>query len=139
MKISTDPAVAEIFDKYPIKAKADMIALRKLVMDTAGSMDNLSYLKETLKWGEPSYLTNIGSTLRMDWKAKNPDQYSLYFQCNSRLVDTFKVIFGDTFTYEGRRALIFDLGKPIPQTEVQECIKAALQYHRVKDSATLGI
>ncbi|WP_298247077.1 hypothetical protein [uncultured Christiangramia sp.] len=32
-----------------------------------------------LKWSEPAFRSNIGSTLRIDWKSKNPEQYALYF------------------------------------------------------------
>ena len=57
-------------------------------------------LEETLKWGEPSYLTKYGSTVRMDWKEKNPEQFAVYFKCTSALVPTFKTIYKDKFKFE---------------------------------------
>lgn len=93
----------------------------------------------TLKWGEPSFVTKIGSTLRMDWKSKAPDQYALYFQCTSRLVDTFRMVFNHKFHYKGNRAIVFRLNQKIPVMELKECIKATLTYHEVKHLITLGI
>lgn len=116
-----------------------MEALRKLVLEAASEMEGLTSLEETLKWGEPSYLAKNGSTLRMDWKEKKPDQYALYFKCTSKLVETFKEVFHDQFTYEGNRAIVFKLDHPIPERELKECIKAALGYHKVKHLPRLGI
>jgi len=96
-------------------------------------------LEETLKWGEPSFVTKNGSTLRMDWKEKMPNQYAMYFQCTSRLVDTFRLVFDDKFQFEGKRAIVFQLNRKIPESELKECIKASLTYHKVKGLITLGI
>ena len=98
--LSTGPEVDAVFAGYPDIVKDKMLELRKLVIETADEIEGLSHLEETLKWGEPSYLAKNGSTLRMDWKAKNPNQYALYFNCNSSLVETFKMIYGDLFKYE---------------------------------------
>ena len=67
-------------------------------LETAKEIEEITKLEETLKWGEPCYITKTGSTLRMDWKAKTPTQYALYFKCTSRLVETFKLHFKNTFT-----------------------------------------
>lgn len=70
---------------------------------------------------------------------KTLDQYAMYLQCTSKLVDTFRLVFGPTFTYEGSRAIVFPLNQKIPEAELKECIKACLRYHKVKDQMTLGI
>ena len=75
----------------------------------------------------------------MDWKEKTPDQYAMYFQCTSRLVDTFRLVFGRTFQYEGKRAIVFQINQKIPESELKACIKATLTYHNVKGLITLGI
>lgn len=115
-----------------------MAVLRDLVLDVAVGIADLYKLEETLKWGEPSYVTKHGSTLRMDWKARSPDQYALYFQCSSRLVPTFKVVFGELFQYEGSRAIIFKVGEAIPKDEVRQCIAMTLNYHKLKHLPLLG-
>ncbi|BDD10830.1 hypothetical protein FUAX_32620 [Fulvitalea axinellae] len=135
----TDPKVDEVFANYPDGVRDKMLFLKKLVIETAKETDGVDKLEETLKWGEPSFVTKNGSTLRMDWKRKSPDQYAMYFQCSSRLVETFRAVFEDRFEYEGNRAIIFQLDQDIPVTELKECIKATLTYHKVKHLITLGI
>lgn len=108
-------------------------------MQTADEMEEVNEITETLKWGEPSFVTKYGSTLRIDWKEKSPDQYAMYFQCSSRLIHTFRLVFDGIFQFEGKRAIIFNLNDNIPVQELKECIKAALRYHQVKDLMTLGI
>ncbi|WP_162343282.1 DUF1801 domain-containing protein [Cyclobacterium salsum] len=135
----TNPNVKEVFDRYPDPIRGKMLFLRELIIETAEETEGVDELVETLKWGEPSFLTKNGSTIRMDWKTKTPEQYALYFQCSSRLVDTFRMVFDRTFHYEGNRAIIFAINQQIPVPELKECIKAALRYHKVKDQLTLGI
>jgi len=138
MTIDTDPRVKPKFASYPKEIKPKMEALRKLVFETAEEIDSIEHLEETLKWGEPSYLVKKGSTLRMDWKAKAPHQYAMYFKCTSKLVITFKEIFGDTFRYEKNRAILFDLDSKVPKKELKECIRMTLLYHSLKDLELLG-
>lgn len=139
LTITTNPAVESIFANYPAAVRPKMLALRELVVETASETAGIAHLEETLKWGEPSYLTKHGSTLRMDWKEKSPEQYALYFKCTSRLVETFRLVFKDTFAFEGNRAIVFQMEDKIPKGALKACIQAALTYHKVKHLATLGI
>ena len=133
-----NPQVAEKFKQYPPQVKKKIKHLRKLIIDTAKEHVSIDKLEETLKWGEPSYLTKNGSTIRIDWKEKNPNQYAMYFKCTSKLVSTFKVVFGDTFKYENTRAILFTFEDEIPTEELKECIEMALTYHTIKDKPLLG-
>ena len=139
LAVKTDPAVEDVFSNYPDFVRQKMLYLRHLVIETAKETGEVSAVEETLKWGEPAFLTKNGSTLRMDWKPKAPNQYAIYFQCTSRLVDTFRLVFGQTFHYEGKRAIIFQMNQKVPVDEIKACIKAALRYHKVKHLITLGI
>ena len=139
LKITTDARVAEKYRSYPPHVRAKIKALRKLVLDTAKTIESIETVEETLKWGEPSFVVDNGSTLRVDWKSKTPEQYAMYFKCTSKLVDTFQEVFGDTFNYEGSRAIVFQLGEKVPEDELKQCIKATLTYHDVKHLAKLGI
>ena len=139
LQIKINPQVELVFDNYPDTVRKKLIALRKLIIESAVEIDEVTLLEETLKWGEPAYLTEYGSTIRIGWKSKSPDQYGMYFQCTSRLVETFRVIFKNTFEFEGKRAIIFQMENEIPAEELQYCVKAALTYHKVKHLPTLGI
>ncbi|AFL80366.1 protein of unknown function (DU1801) [Aequorivita sublithincola DSM 14238] len=138
MELTSDSKVDEVFKSYPKEVKQQMLHLRKLVLKTASEIEDLEILEETLKWGEPSYVTKHGSTLRMDWKQKNPEQYAMYFKCTSKLVETFKVVFKDKFNFEKSRAILFNLDEKIPETELKECITMALTYHKIKQLPLLG-
>lgn len=139
LQIKTNPEVEMVFNNYPDSIRNKLMTLRKLVIETASEIDAITELEETLKWGEPSYLTKSGSTLRIDWKSKKPDTYALYFKCTSRLVETFKLVFKDTFKYEGNRAIVFSIQDKPPKDALKKCIKAALTYHKVKHLPRLGI
>lgn len=139
LKITTDPAFETKMTNYPDFVRDNLKTLRKLVIDTAKETPEIEAIEETLKWGEPSFITKHGSTLRMDWKEKTPDQYQMYFKCTSRLVETFKHVYGDFFEYEKTRAIIFKLDQKVPKKELKKCIKATLMYHKVKDDISLGL
>ena len=128
-----------VIDSYPEHVSDRLYVLRQLILDCTEELESITELKETLMWGEPSYLAKKGSTIRIDWKAKNLDQYALYFKCTSKLVTTFKEIYGDTFEYENNRALVFQMDQTIPTEEIKQCIKAALTYHTVKEFPDLRI
>lgn len=139
MTLTTDQAFETKIADYPDFVRSKMQFLRELVIKTAKEIPELKNLHETLKWGEPSFVTKHGSTLRMDWKKKTPDQYQMYFKCTSRLVETFKKKYGDFFEYENNRAIIFQLDQKISVSELKQCIKATLNYHKVKHEISLGI
>jgi len=129
----TNPAVAQVFEAYPPQVRGKMLALRELVLRTAAKTSGVGPLEETLKWGEPAYLTTqskSGSTVRMDWKAKRPEQYSMYFNCQTKLVETFKTLFPKDFQFEGNRAIVFKLADAVPLDSLAFCVAAALTYHR---------
>jgi hypothetical protein len=139
LKITTSPDFEAKLATYPDLVGSKLQYLRELVIETAKEIPEITHLEETLKWGEPSFLTKTGSTLRMDWKNKTPNQYQMYFKCTSRLVETFRLVFGQLFEYEKSRAIIFQLDQEIPVRELKKCIRATLMYHKVKNDLTLGI
>lgn len=139
LKINQAPQVLEKFQAYPDDIRAKLAHLRHLIIETASEQENIKVLEETLKWGEPSYLVKKGSTIRIDWKAKSPQQYAMYFKCTSKLVPTFKTVYGDLFRYEKNRAILFRLDDDVPDEALRACILAALRYHLVKGDPVLGM
>jgi len=124
--------VEQKFQSYPNNIRQKMLSLRKLIYEVAENTAGVGELKETLKWGEPSYLTSktkSGTTIRIDWKQKNPDQYALYVNCKTSLVAEFKTMFSTKLKYEGNRAIIFSIKEVLPKEELRICIAMALRYH----------
>lgn len=138
LKIKQNPQVISKFQDYPDGIRPKLNHLRQLILETASEIESIKELEETLKWGEPSYLVKKGSTIRIDWKSKNPNQYAMYFKCTSKLVPTFKTVFGDLFQYEKTRAILFGMEEEIPEKELKECIEMALTYHTIKNKPLLG-
>lgn len=88
-------------------------------------------LEETLKWGQPSYLTRetkSGSTIRID-RMKSSNQVAMYFHCQTDLVATFRELYPNELTYAGNRAVILDADNEIPEAALRHCIGLALTYH----------
>lgn len=131
------PNVTIKFASYPENVAILLKKLRDLIYQVA-SQEGIADLTETVKWGEPSYVSPIGSTLRFDWKAKAPHQYCLYFNCNTSLVETFKEIYGDIFTFEGKRAIVFKLDDTLPIEALSHCIAMTLRYKKIKHLPLLG-
>ncbi len=131
--------IEKIFNYFPENISEKLLFLRQIILDTASENKMLGKLEETLKWGEPSYLTKNGSTVRLGYKKSNPEQYAIYFHCKTKLVDTFKELYRDQFKFEGNRAILFNLGDVIPINELKHCISLSLNYHNIKQLPMLGV
>jgi hypothetical protein len=133
-----DDEVARKFAAYPPAISRKLMALRRLILETAATTEGVGALQETLKWGEPAYVTaqtGSGSTVRIDWKKSDPTHYAMYFNCQTSLVETFRTTFSDDFIYDGNRALVFEIDKALPQQALKLCIAASLTYHLAKRTA----
>ncbi len=134
----TDTAVADVFESYPPAIRKKILGLRKLIYEVAAQDKSIGALEECLKWGEPAYLAKSGSAVRINWKASSPDHLFVYFNCKTKLVETFKELYGDSFVYQGNRALAFSLSEEIPLAPLRHCIALSLNYHRIKHLPLLG-
>lgn len=132
-----NPEVSAVFNNYPEKMREKLMFLRQLIFETAAATEGVGELDETLKWGEPSYLTpktKSGSTVRIDWKKINEGQYAMYFKCTTNLVETFREKYPTEFKFGGNRSIIFNEEDEIPVKELSDCIALALTYHLNKKS-----
>lgn len=131
--------VAEKFDAYPESMRERLYFLRHLILETASEMNDLGDVEETLKWGEPSYISKPGSAVRIDWKESDPQHYGMYFHCRTTLIETYRELYGDQLKFDGNRAIIFEKEDEIPIDALKHCIALALVYHRVKHLLLLGV
>ena len=132
MDAKSPPAkVKSAFHEFPVPARDVLLAARKKIFALAKSSD-VGQLTETLKWGQPAYLTEetkAGSTIRLGLQGGEP---AAFFTCSSSLVDGFRADFPDALIYHGNRALT--LSHPFP-VELDICLSRALTYHRSKRPA----
>jgi hypothetical protein len=127
----SNPAVDGVFEAYPKPVKAKLLALRRLIRDTAKATQGVGALEETLKWGQPSYLTTeskSGSTVRIDQVKADAGQVAVYFHCQTNLVETFRELYPE-LRYSGNRAILLDAGDRLPEAELRHCVALALTYH----------
>jgi Domain of unknown function (DU1801) len=139
MEVITSEEVSNKIKKYPKDVQLKLEFLRKLILEKASEIESINKIEETLKWGEPSFTTKQGSTIRIDWKEKYPNQYAMYFHCKTKLVDTFRERYKNTFKFESNRAIIFNMNDNIPVEELKHCIELSLLYHSIKDKPMLGL
>jgi hypothetical protein len=131
----SDTAVAAVFSGFPAPIRQQLLMLRKLILETAAATEGVGPIEECLKWGEPAYLTAVtksGSTIRLGWNKKVPQQYAMYFNCKTNLIESFRTAFANDFKFAGNRALIFELGETPPLEPLRLCVRSALTYHQQK-------
>jgi hypothetical protein len=127
----TDPAVAAVFGAYPKPLQTRLLALRRLILDTAKVTRGVGALEETLKWGQPSYLTTAtksGSTIRIDQVKAVPSQVALFFHCQTDLVATFRELYPE-LRFGGNRSILLNAEDAVPEAPLGHCVALALTYH----------
>ena len=130
----SDPKVAAAFSSYPNRLREKLLALRRLILDTAKATHGVGALEETLKWGQVSYLTSeskSGSTIRIDRVKSEPDRYAIYFHCQTNLVATFRELYPE-LSYGGNRCILLDATAELPKDALRHCVGLALTYHLAK-------
>jgi Domain of unknown function (DU1801) len=127
--------VTAVFEAYPEPIRTKLLALRQIILETAVSTPGVGGIVETLKWGQPSYLTvkpKSGTTIRIAAHKTEPNCVALYVHCQTNLIDTFRQLYPSQFSYEGNRAILLNLQAEFPQKELRHCIMLALTYHLKK-------
>ena len=128
--------VAAVFNRYPRQTQQRLGALRDLILTTAEATGGVGPLEETLKWGQPSYLTSesgSGTTIRIDAVKTDPTEVAIYVNCQTDLVATFRGLYPD-LAYEKDRAIRLPVIGKMPEKALRHCIALALTYHARKKS-----
>jgi Domain of unknown function (DU1801) len=136
---SSDPAVDAVFAAYPIPLRTRLLALRRLILETARTTAGVGALQETLKWGQPSYLTTetkSGSTIRIDRVKSATDQYAIYFHCQTDLVESFREHYPRELNCVGNRCIVLNVADALPEPALRHCVALALTYHLTKRKTT---
>ncbi len=125
-----DPDVEARFRSFPEPARRGLLTLRGLIFETAESTPEVGALEETLKWGQPAYLTpqtGSGSTIRLGLPKQGG--FAIYTHCQTTILSDFRSLFPDDFAYEGNRAVRFKDGEALPLDKLRLLIHRALTYH----------
>ncbi|WP_121063988.1 DUF1801 domain-containing protein [Chachezhania antarctica] len=122
-------AVADAFASMPEAARAGLLALRGLIFEVAAETEGVGPLEETLKWGQPAYLTKAtkaGSTIRLG--VPKQGGFAVYVHCQTTILSDFRDVFPDGFDYEGNRAVRFPEGTAPPLDALRLLVRSALTY-----------
>lgn len=123
-------AVAAAFAEFPEPVRPGLLALRGLIFRVAQDLPEVGRLEETLKWGQPAYLTpetRTGTTLRLG--VPKAGGFAIYAHCQTTVIADFRALFPEDFTYEGNRAVLFRESGEVKEAPLRLLIRAALTYH----------
>jgi len=130
--------VIETLERYPEPVRIRLLEIRDLILATAAQTEGVGVLTETLKWGEPAFLTEAsgsGTTIRLGTIKSAPDACAVLFNCKTTLVETFRAQFSEEFVFDGNRALLVPTTGALPREALALCLHAALTYHQRKLAA----
>ncbi len=126
-----DPNVERAFSGFPSPARDGLLQLRQRIFDVAARTECVGRLEETLKWGQPAYLTpqtKSGTTIRLG--CPKAGGFAIYVHCQTSIVSDFRALFPNDFDYEGNRAVQFSTMEGLPIEKLDLFITSALTYHR---------
>lgn len=129
-EMTHNPAL-EMIMQMPERTRDRLLAVRTLILHTAAGTEGVGPVEEALRWNEPSFLTSAtgsGSTVRISARGQTGG-IAIFFNCQTDLVETFRRLYPDCFTFDGNRALVLAPGTPLPESELAHCISLALTYH----------
>ncbi|MEX0444761.1 hypothetical protein, partial [Xenorhabdus sp. SGI246] len=85
--------VHSVFDHYPELYQVPLLTIRELIFDIAAKTEGVGFITETLKWGQPSYLTletGTGTTIRLG--RFSDSRMAIFFHCQTTLIDSKRLI-----------------------------------------------
>jgi len=136
MEAFQQPEVEAVFDAYPTGLKARLLHLRQQIFFVAAKNDRIGPLTETLKWGQPSYLTaqsKSGVTVRIDRikqkSGQTEEEYGMFVHCQTSLVSTWRDLYTGSLDFDGNRCIRFTATEDPPEDALRHCIGMALTYH----------
>ena len=133
MHYPTAPNVAAAFEVFPAPERKTLLRLRDVIFEVAKSDARIGPLQETLRWGQPSYLTattKSGTAIRLALTKKG--ECALFTHCQTTVMSDFRNQFPDEFAYEDNRALIPGAGFEDKIALLSMFMVAAMTYHRKK-------
>ena len=125
------PDLIHKLQSWPTRAVQHAHVIRALFLQTAQDIDAYN-LEESLKWGEPAWRPKKGgTTLRVAWSTKSPDELGLFVDCKSDLCARMQWDFPSTFRFVAPRAMYLQLDRNVPETAVTQLAQMAFRYKRV--------
>ena len=138
MEFVTCERALRIIQAHPEPIRSKLTELRNLIVAVAQRSTTVTKLAESVKWGQPSYLSNCGSAVRIAWSDKSPRTVQMYVNCQTSLGETYRELYGNVLELRGVREIVLQLQKPLPTEILSHCIELALHYKRLRTLPMLG-
>jgi hypothetical protein len=117
--------IAKVFAAMPVDVAQVLRDARLEIFRIAGEAEGIGSLTETLKWGEPAYLTEApktGTTLRL---GQIGGRAAVMVPCSTTIIEDARAVFGEQPEFSGKRGLILGGERQV----FDYVINAALTYH----------
>lgn len=125
-----DSAVERAYSCFDHRARKRLLDLREMIFEAAEQMPRVGRVEETLKWGQPAYLTpetKAGSTLRLG--VPRQGGVAIFAHCQTTIISDFRHLFPRAFSYDGNRAVLLDVEGGLDINRLRFLIAMALTYH----------
>ncbi|MFY0617861.1 DUF1801 domain-containing protein [Shimia sp.] len=125
--------VSSYIDSLPPAPRAHLNLLQQIIRNAADT-SAATPLTENLKWGQPSYAPpkGMGTPIRLSWSEKTPDHVAFLVHCQTSLVEEWRLMFGETYVFDGNRAVHLQVAQPLPKDALHQMAVMALTYHTRK-------
>ena len=100
-----------------------------MIFEVARETPGVGALEETLKWGQPSYLTpetKSGTTIRL--AVAKSGAPGVFTHCQTRVIPEFRSVFPEDFTYDGNRGVLLYARDTPDDARLRMLIRSALTY-----------
>lgn len=133
------PQVEAAFDVTDSVARDGLLTLRNLIFETAETLSGIGQIEETLRWGQPAYLTSqtkSGTTIRLG--IPQSGRFALFVHCQTSVISEFTQTFPAWDRTDGTRAVVFDSVDQLDPVRHSWLITRALTYHKPQISVACG-
>ena len=122
------PEIEAAFQGFDESARDQLLAFREMIFEIGASLDMVSRVEESLKWGQPSYAPapKTGTPIRLGQSKSG--EATLFVHCQTTLVGDLASLGGHDLRTVDNRAVV--LPKDLTTSpELLTFVRAALTYH----------
>ncbi|GHA59542.1 hypothetical protein GCM10008927_26370 [Amylibacter ulvae] len=122
----SNPQIEQAYASFPENVHEGANRLRDLILTTGAQLADVDNITECLRWGQPSYISPIGTALRIG--VPKSGGFGLFTHCQSNVISNFTQTFGPDFRFDGNRGVLFETENDIQPDKLRLMIEHALTY-----------
>lgn len=124
-----DEKIRAAFSEFDPVIEETLLAARRLILSTAGDLDAVSSIEESLKWGQPSYASvpKTGTPIRLG--VSKSGAATMFVHCQTTLVSDLEADNAHGLKTIDNRAVVLPSGDFADHPGVLSFVRSALTYH----------